>query len=231
MDAICRFCLFTTREDGLNLLIAPCNCKGSTQFIHLECLLEWRRVTVNDECIHTCQLCRTFYRLPTKWPLEDKPYGMHNQLLFLFLRSQFWILLSYYLYYIVTLSNTDISETVLPILNDTYRNEIIERQTTPLEMNPFIFNYICVTITVLYIGVYSRYIIAIKNKRLYCMYWCKRLDQAFIWNPCTILLTSMVSFALMPLLPVISAIYLYMLPQYYVTHCAIIDQMNGDAQL
>jgi hypothetical protein len=50
----CRICL-ESGEDGD--LISPCNCRGSTQWVHTECLNEWRNSDINSRNRTQCEIC------------------------------------------------------------------------------------------------------------------------------------------------------------------------------
>lgn len=88
-DQKCRICLGEEEEQGSddsdndsersekskdrikNPLLAPCNCTGSSKYIHLECLREWLERSLSDypsmNCltriykINSCELCKTKY--------------------------------------------------------------------------------------------------------------------------------------------------------------------------
>ena len=47
---ICRIC----HTAGEETLVAPCRCKGSTQFVHETCLLTWFKKSVKNHC----ELCQ-----------------------------------------------------------------------------------------------------------------------------------------------------------------------------
>jgi hypothetical protein len=51
-------------------MIAPCACAGSIQYLHIECLHEWRRFSTNEEYKNRCMICRQLYNLPRRWPHE-----------------------------------------------------------------------------------------------------------------------------------------------------------------
>jgi len=55
----CRFCLEGAAEHPL---IAPCNCKGSARYVHLECLRAWQRHRPSRAL--ACPVCRARYTLP-----------------------------------------------------------------------------------------------------------------------------------------------------------------------
>ncbi len=50
----CRICL---DEDNLENLIQPCDCTGSTAYVHEECLLKWLRVSNRTDC----EICKFQY--------------------------------------------------------------------------------------------------------------------------------------------------------------------------
>lgn len=54
----CRICL----ESGdVNDLISPCNCNGSSQWVHSKCLQEWRNQNVNPNSRNQCEICLFTY--------------------------------------------------------------------------------------------------------------------------------------------------------------------------
>mmetsp|Transcript_35932 Transcript_35932/g.86512 ORF Transcript_35932/g.86512 Transcript_35932/m.86512 type:complete len:380 (+) Transcript_35932:38-1177(+) len=75
-DAPCRICLSEGGEEG-NPLIAPCNCCGSVQYVHVDCLRHWiserLHFTASDETDRsffykqlTCELCHANYPIFVK---------------------------------------------------------------------------------------------------------------------------------------------------------------------
>ena len=55
----CRICL-GGEEDGE--LISPCLCRGTSAFVHRECLNNWRRMSQNPTSFWRCDSCRYNYR-------------------------------------------------------------------------------------------------------------------------------------------------------------------------
>jgi len=53
-EPMCRIC-FTGYENGP--LVSPCLCSGSMRFVHLDCLEQWRRRSVNPKSYYTCENC------------------------------------------------------------------------------------------------------------------------------------------------------------------------------
>ncbi|KAH7648588.1 hypothetical protein FG379_002058 [Cryptosporidium bovis] len=60
----CRFCFGS--DTTLSPLIAPCNCKGTQEYIHLECLSKWQRIQINNRPWSSkfCSVCRHPYMTP-----------------------------------------------------------------------------------------------------------------------------------------------------------------------
>ncbi|KAH8740892.1 hypothetical protein FG386_002438 [Cryptosporidium ryanae] len=59
----CRFCFGS--DTTLSPLIAPCNCKGTQEYIHSECLSKWQRIQVNNRPWSSkfCSVCRHPYTI------------------------------------------------------------------------------------------------------------------------------------------------------------------------
>lgn len=51
----CRHCYESSEESSK--LLKPCNCKGSIEFIHFNCLKEWIEHNNTD----VCDVCKTSY--------------------------------------------------------------------------------------------------------------------------------------------------------------------------
>ena len=55
----CRICYGESEEK--NMLISPCNCKGSVKYIHERCLRYWRCHGKQFKQISTCEQCKSEY--------------------------------------------------------------------------------------------------------------------------------------------------------------------------
>ncbi|KAJ3065245.1 hypothetical protein HDU98_011386 [Podochytrium sp. JEL0797] len=54
----------------LGRLISPCKCKGTMKYVHLSCLNEWRKRTVNNSSHFQCDQCKFKYTFErTKWAM------------------------------------------------------------------------------------------------------------------------------------------------------------------
>jgi hypothetical protein len=51
---VCRICL-----DSEWCLISPCDCKGTVQYVHLECLKKWRTISKRFKC----EICNSYYQI------------------------------------------------------------------------------------------------------------------------------------------------------------------------
>lgn len=57
---ICRICL---DEDDQKDLISPCNCSGSTKYVHRDCLENWRATNINEDNYKRCEICHFEYEM------------------------------------------------------------------------------------------------------------------------------------------------------------------------
>jgi hypothetical protein len=58
---ICRICL--EEEDDITKLISPCRCDGSSKYVHIDCLNQWRLISQREgnEGCDKCMECKTEY--------------------------------------------------------------------------------------------------------------------------------------------------------------------------
>lgn len=58
---ICRICL--DDEDDITKLINPCRCSGSSKYVHIDCLKQWRLISERDgnDGRDKCMECKTEY--------------------------------------------------------------------------------------------------------------------------------------------------------------------------
>ncbi|XP_057883761.1 E3 ubiquitin-protein ligase MARCHF7 isoform X2 [Melospiza georgiana] len=58
---MCRICQMSSSSSD-NLLIEPCKCTGSLQYVHQECMKKWLQSKINSgsslEAVTTCELCK-----------------------------------------------------------------------------------------------------------------------------------------------------------------------------
>ena len=59
MSLQCRICL---DEDEIVNLVSPCNCSGTSKYIHAECLNTWRDQNINSPHYNVCIDCRANYK-------------------------------------------------------------------------------------------------------------------------------------------------------------------------
>lgn len=82
-DDICRICQIGAGYTTTNPLIKPCNCTGSLQYVHQECIKKWLQSKINSgadlTAVVTCELCKEKLQLD----LEDfdihELYRTHEQ--------------------------------------------------------------------------------------------------------------------------------------------------------
>uniref|UniRef100_A0A164TZJ0 RING-CH-type domain-containing protein n=1 Tax=Daucus carota subsp. sativus TaxID=79200 RepID=A0A164TZJ0_DAUCS len=99
---LCRICLESQGED----LIAPCKCKGTSKYVHRDCLDHWRAVKEGFAFAH-CTTCKSPYRLrlnvlaDRKWRTLKFRFFVTRDILFIFLSVQLVISSLAYLVYVV----------------------------------------------------------------------------------------------------------------------------------
>jgi len=79
----CRICLSSEVTED-NPFVSPCDCSGSQQFVHKECLERWQRVCLNGgspERARVCGTCHAPYTLappPAQVALADADRGLQD---------------------------------------------------------------------------------------------------------------------------------------------------------
>lgn len=98
----CRICL---ESDGRDF-IAPCKCKGTSKYVHRECLDHWRAVKEGFAFAH-CTTCKTPYHLRVhaladrKWRTLKFRFFVTRDILFIFFSVQLVIASFSYLVYLI----------------------------------------------------------------------------------------------------------------------------------
>ncbi|KAK9713427.1 hypothetical protein RND81_06G026200 [Saponaria officinalis] len=98
----CRICLESEGRD----FIAPCKCKGTSKFVHRECLDQWRSVKEGFAFAH-CTTCKAPYYLRVhaladrKWRTMKFRFFVTRDILFIFLAVQLVIASLAYLVYMI----------------------------------------------------------------------------------------------------------------------------------
>ncbi|URE49748.1 zinc finger C3HC4 type family protein [Musa troglodytarum] len=102
----CRICLETDGRD----FIAPCKCKGTSKYVHRECLDHWRAVKEGFAFAH-CTTCKAPYYLRVhvhadrKWRILKFRFFVTRDILFIFAVVQLIISSLAYLVYLVDSSH------------------------------------------------------------------------------------------------------------------------------
>lgn len=60
-EATCRICSLTRSESEGSKMIKPCKCKGTLEYVHIDCLNQWRATSMN--AFYECQVCKYKYEL------------------------------------------------------------------------------------------------------------------------------------------------------------------------
>ncbi|CAM9441755.1 unnamed protein product [Hapterophycus canaliculatus] len=72
---MCYMCFDDVDEAG-NPLVAPCECKGDTRYVHLNCLQKWHTTTsenkvcvvLNNKGVRVCTVCKSPYKASVRLP-------------------------------------------------------------------------------------------------------------------------------------------------------------------
>lgn len=78
MSLQCRICF---DDDIIDNLCSPCNCNGTSKYIHPECLTKWRNENINTPYYNKCIDCRTNYKYSIK--NKEKLFLNNNSILYL----------------------------------------------------------------------------------------------------------------------------------------------------
>ncbi|EXB80852.1 hypothetical protein L484_020110 [Morus notabilis] len=98
----CRICLETDGRD----FIAPCKCKGTSKYVHRECLDHWRAIREGFAFAH-CTTCKAPYHLRVhaaadrKWRTLKFRFFVTRDIMFIFLTVQLVISSLAYLVYLI----------------------------------------------------------------------------------------------------------------------------------
>ncbi|KAG2488585.1 hypothetical protein HYH03_012904 [Edaphochlamys debaryana] len=63
----CRICLDPGEATRDNPLISPCQCRGSTAFVHRQCLRTWRDSKQGSPAHYRCEICHFSYQYRRLW--------------------------------------------------------------------------------------------------------------------------------------------------------------------
>ena len=174
----CRICL-----EESNNLISPCRCRGSSKYVHYECLEHWRETTPNEEAKIKCMECNAPYKIKNKYRKEIMFMDPTKNLV---LRNH---ILQFLLGLVIVFCNLAIDYSLkkpsLKVLNYIYPSNItslVEENTinTMLYYNLYGFSFLYALIF-LFFGVVE--IMFIYQK---CNYFKKMF---LIWSCCFILST------------------------------------------
>ena len=162
----CRICL---ENDNPEDLINPCKCKGTSKYVHKECLNQWRTLSNNTEAYNKCFECGYTYKMkphPKKNACNESMSSLCRLLsgnLCLFFMFNFFII-----YIITELFELFDTERIIPkTLNfDNY----LPNQNYVFNCY-FIISAVCYVFMLFIVGIIT--FINIKKKRLYIFYFCR----------------------------------------------------------
>lgn len=158
MSFQCRICL---DEDTIENLCSPCNCNGTSKYIHPNCLSTWRNENINTPYYNKCIDCHTDY----KYSIKNKEK--------LFLNSKNIIYSNIFLIVLITLFMSTIDkESSLKIFNSIKDKNITQEFNLFNNNYFFIFYYIILAnylINCLFFILSFLFLFKIKNVKKYLL--------------------------------------------------------------
>lgn len=97
-EPMCRICFESTNQEDM---LHPCLCKGTSKYIHRNCLNQWRSLSTNPTASTHCTECKFEYRTQEFLPIEKQnckklgTFMAENTFIFFILNNLIIILFSY----------------------------------------------------------------------------------------------------------------------------------------
>ena len=210
MPAECRFCLGSDHTPT-NPLLRPCDCKGSSRYVHKTCIQTWRNATTIPKHISHCQLCLTKYNLPVLELLPEEPVDIRHTILF----QLIWICpFSYFVWFVLFVAlNTMFPRSVWGTHSTVYTITASNLLASK-------------TIVLLYIKLFLQYVEHVEDKRRYFRYWIGVKTEK---GPVYLLILTNLSIALsIYAFPMYNLCLIFCLQQYLSMHRQILQIMNRE---
>ena len=61
-ERLCRICFASEEGESSGPLFRPCACRGSSAWVHMNCLDRWRHSSANPRSFYECDTCKYQYR-------------------------------------------------------------------------------------------------------------------------------------------------------------------------
>lgn len=144
----CRIC-FEGETDEEDPLIAPCLCNGTSKYIHVSCLNNWRHFNENNRAWTHCMECGGEYTIINNLPFESTThYKYLSKKINIFIQNYLInFFLSYLIYYLDLLNNYALINTLNfgldtpePTLLSIVKKETLSPQIFYFSFSVFIFN-------------------------------------------------------------------------------------------
>lgn len=226
----CRFC-FDEMSTVENPLLSPCDCRGSIQFIHLNCLRRWRQFAESPRLKIYCQLCNAPFRIQRRWPVETLPSNADLQTgLWPFLAKPIYSIIVVFYFHVAHLlyNMKRLVESAIPYYDfDTSSFHIMIRVLGLGEVQ-LVVAILLGVVTFCYAIFYGQLLARVRNKWMYAKYLfaIDEMDH-ILMTPFLWITLSCLSFCLAILVPLpCISFYLALLPYYLRIHCVILNDMN-----
>lgn len=168
----CRLCF---ESDTLDNLIYPCKCSGTSKYIHKHCLNEWRTLADNREAYNKCFECSYQYQFKNNENIEngfcDTLIKKLSKNIFFFTIINFIIISLLGLFLFLIDKNKKLIEIFLYNENNNITNTTNIMSKSSNIIGYFVWGSLIYLLLLFILFFYLFF--RIKNKRLYCKYYCK----------------------------------------------------------
>ena len=180
--AECRICFDDTNNEN-DPLIVPCNCDGSSRYIHRNCLETWRETNINNDAYTACRECLYNYSIEFTYPQEE--LACSTRTLFHFAKSTTWMTVNIWVFMLGLFTRTlgkfipHISLFFLPT-NHTDKQSLQEmlEEDSLLEIF-YYYAWLIFCFTIISYFLFAGYIIN-KQKRK-CLIWKKFIAKYILY--------------------------------------------------
>jgi len=217
----CRFCLVDEKIGNTdNPLLSPCKCKGSAEFVHVECLEKWRSTDTTSKQHYICPVCNTKYNSDLVLFKEIVPDLQRSFTIKLMLNPLIIPLLINYLYLCLVSESTSIMLCNMKKNETNYICQYDKGIEYAYNTEYFYIYYYALQIlhTSVYTGLYCALFSNVESKRRYLRHSLK-----FIYLP----LFHLINISFIQRYMILSGtIHQFLMPFYIKRHIDILKSMN-----
>lgn len=166
--SMCRICF---EDDFPNSMINPCRCKGDQQWVHVECLDQWRATAQNSEAFDRCFTCQYKYRMEYQ-PPQLSCLGRFNQALAQHICFLCPLILLAILLGGLGIRTLDVEQKIYYFFRDKIVHESPDQNGNYNKSNEYFYYYVFTSylyLTIIILGMIIN-VLRMKNRLLYIKY-------------------------------------------------------------